>query len=705
MVTVAAETATVTEGEDAVFVLTRTGTGIAAPLAVDFTLADPDTVLDQEAPATATIPANETTVKVTLATDDDAVHESAATLTLTLTDGAVYDLGSASSATITVRDNDPPGQESDSDAAVTVASDGDVAEGVDAQFTLTRTGTDLAGALVVNFTLADPAAVLDQQVPTTATIPADETTVKVALATADDDVDEPNAALTLTVIDGDDYYPGEPSEATVTVEDDDDAPTVTLVLTPASISENGGKSTVTATLGHPSSEATTVTVSAAPVSPAVSGDYTLSPNPTLTIAAGETTSTGTVTITATDNDVDALDKEVTVSATATNDQGITAPQNVTLTITDDDAPALSIADASVTEGDSGESATLTFTVTLAPAATLPVTVDWATSDGTAIAGTDYTAGNGTLTFGTGDESKTITVTVTGDDVDEPNETITVTLSNAPGATITDATATGTITDDDGPPAVTLVLTPASITEAGGKSTVTATLDRPSSAATTVTVSAVPVSPAVSGDYTLSPNLVLTIPADSLTSTGEVTITATDNDVDALDKEVTVSATAENTQGITAPQNVTLTITDDDAPELSVRTASVARGQSGCRASSRAPDGDVLHETAALLRAGRIVAIKGIGGFHLACDATNGIAVGQLRQRKRRYRKAFAMMARDVDAVARYAKLSSAHRALLQDRAAPIALCSKPASDPCRTTSHLASRRWASCCRTRPCTTF
>ena len=328
---------------------------------------------------------------------------------------------------------------------------------------------------------------------------------------------------------------------------------MTLVLTPASIGENGGRSTVTATLDRPSSAATTVTVSAEAVSPAVANDYTLSANTTLTIPADSLASTGAVTITAVNNEVDALDKEVTVSATAANSQGITAPEVVTLTIEDDDAPELSIGDASVAEGDDGESATLTFTVSLTPAATLPVTVDWKTADGTATAGTDYTAGNGTLTFGTGDASQTVTVTVTGDDADEPNETLTVTLSNAPGATLADATGTGTITDDDDAPTVTLVLTPASITEAGGKSTVTATLDRPSSAATTVTVTAAPVDPAVAGDYTLSTNTTLTIPADSLASTGVVTITAVDNDIDALDKEVTVSATATNSQGITAPR--------------------------------------------------------------------------------------------------------------------------------------------------------
>ena len=60
------------------------------------------------------------------------------------------------------------------------------------------------------------------------------------------------------------------------------------------------------------------------------------------------------------------------------------------------------------EGDSGESATLTFTVTLSPAATLPVTVDWRRPTGTATAGADYTAGEREPDVHTGDESKTVT---------------------------------------------------------------------------------------------------------------------------------------------------------------------------------------------------------------------------------------------------------------------------------------------------------
>ena len=75
-------------------------------------------------------------------------------------------------------------------------------------------------------------------------------------------------------------------------------------------------STVTATLSHPTTEAVTLTVAAAAVSPAVAGDFTLSATTTLTLAAGATTSTGLVTVTAVDNTVASADKQVTVSATA-----------------------------------------------------------------------------------------------------------------------------------------------------------------------------------------------------------------------------------------------------------------------------------------------------------------------------------------------------------------------------------------------------
>jgi hydrogenase maturation protein HypF len=82
-------------------------------------------------------------------------------------------------------------------------------------------------------------------------------------------------------------------------------------------------------------------------------------------------------------------------------------------------------------------------------------------------------------------------------------------------------------------------------------------------------------------------------------------------------------------------------------------------------------GDVIESAARLIEMGHIVAIKGIGGFHLACDAANETVVDELRRRKLRYHKAFALMARDIEMVGRYAEVGEVEAALLRDTAAPI----------------------------------
>ena len=111
-------------------------------------------------------------------------------------------------------------------------------------------------------------------------------------------------------------------------------------------------------------------------------------------------------------------------------------------------PALSVADAQAQEGTD---ATLDFAVTLVPARTATVTVAYATADGTATAGSDYTATSGTLTFAAGETQKTVSVPVLNDDHDEGSETLTLRLSNAQGANIADGEATGTITNSDAIP--------------------------------------------------------------------------------------------------------------------------------------------------------------------------------------------------------------------------------------------------------------
>ena len=122
-----------------------------------------------------------------------------------------------------------------------------------------------------------------------------------------------------------------------------------------------------------------------------------------------------------------------------------AAQSVTATFS---LPTLKINNVSKAEGNSGTTA-YTFIVTLSPASTGTVTVKYATANGTATAGSDYTPIPATLlTFSPGQTSKQVTVKVTGDTTREANETFFVNLSAAKGATLFDGQGKGTLLNDD-----------------------------------------------------------------------------------------------------------------------------------------------------------------------------------------------------------------------------------------------------------------
>jgi hypothetical protein len=110
-------------------------------------------------------------------------------------------------------------------------------------------------------------------------------------------------------------------------------------------------------------------------------------------------------------------------------------------------PVLAISDVSILEGNSGTTA-FVFTVNLSAPSGQPVTVNYATADGSATSGNDYTAASGTLTIPAGQTSGTITVLVNGDRVVEPNETFFINLSSPTNATIAGGQGQGTIVDDE-----------------------------------------------------------------------------------------------------------------------------------------------------------------------------------------------------------------------------------------------------------------
>ena len=402
-----------------------------------------------------------------------------------------------------------------------------------------------------------------------------------------DVVDEPDETVTVT---------GELAGVTVkgtmfTIEDNDTTPTVTLVLSPASINESGATnaSTVTATMDGTSSEAVTLTVSATPVSPAVAGDLTLSDNKTLTIPANTQASTGVVTIAAVDNDVDAGNKTVTISATATGGNALVQPPgSQTLTITDDDTRGITVSKATLTLDEVDNTVTMdavehqdTYTVVLDSEPSGGAVTVGVVSAGTNIA----MVAPATLTFTASnwDEPQTVTVNAVPDDIDNMNDRRAVAITHTVTATGTDydgATASGvtvTVNDDDGPP--TLSINSPSVTEvdSGATSTLTFTVQLLPQSGNTVTVAYADTGgTATSGgtDYvTLTSGTLTFAPGETSKS---VAVTVRGDDIDELDETVVVRLSSPSNATLTGGATTldgTGTITDNDpTPTVSVADA-------------------------------------------------------------------------------------------------------------------------------------
>ena len=305
-------------------------------------------------------------------------------------------------------------------------------------------------------------------------------------------------------------------------------------------------------------------------------DYTAITGGTLTFPVGTTSQTFDVSVTG--DTTDEADETVVVTLSNAVNATISTATG-TGTITDDDGPALSIDSPSVTEGDSG-SKTLMFTVELDKATAEQVTVDYADAGtGTATSGTDYTAiTGGTLTFAAGTTSQTFDVSVTGDTDEEQNETVVAMLSNAANATISTATGTGTIVNDDG---VTVSIDSPSVTEGDSGSTnltFTATLNRASTRQVTVNYADAGTGTATSGtDYTAITGGTLTFAVGITSQTFNVSVTGDTTD----EADETVVVTLSNAANATiSTATGTGTITNDDGVTVSIDSPSVTEGDSG-----------------------------------------------------------------------------------------------------------------------------
>ena len=404
------------------------------------------------------------------------------------------------------------------------------------------------------------------------------------LTPVDDDIDE-GASESVTVS-GTTTVGLTPSAATLTITDDDAAPTgITLSVSPIAISESAGSAQsieVTATLTGDTTwaEDTVVSVDVRGGTATEGTDYTIeaaSKDFDITIAAGQSSKSESFELTPVDDDIDeGASESVTVSGTTT--VGLT-PSAAELTITDDDAAptgiTLSVSPSTVGESD-GETditvtATLDGTTTRATATVVAVDV----RGGTATEGTDYAIASGakdfdiTIPAGQSSKSESFELTPVDDDIDEgASETVTVSGTTTVGLTPSDATLT--ITDDDAAPTgITLSVSPSSFSESGGETdvTITATLvggtTLPES--TTVTLSLDASSTATANDdFTGALANVVIAPAES---SGQVVLTLTPVDDAIVEGDESIVIAGE-ISGLD-PDTATITITDDDTATVTL----------------------------------------------------------------------------------------------------------------------------------------
>ena len=570
LVTVTGPSSAVEEGSDLMFTFTL-NKAASTNLTVNVAISETGDVVAaaDEGLQTVAITAGQTQATLTVTTADDDEDEANSEVTVAVTaDSAspvTYGAGSPSAVMVTVEDNDLPRLRLDGPSQATYE------EGETVRFGLTREG-DLSSQLVVDVTVSGGEAMIEGTPPSSVTFAVGSDTAIVNIPTVDDDVDEENSDISVTVsANAADYRlvdttnnPVNQRTASVTIQDNDTRG-VMVSGSPLVVNEGGTGAYEVVLNSAPTGEVTIT------LSPPDNEDVSVSPT-TLTFTALNWNTPQPVSVTTTE-DTDDVDDTATITHTVAGadygDNNVTA-ESVMVTVSEMVLPTVTIATGAspVTEGTAAA-----FTLTrddTTNGLTVNLTV---TQNGEVFSAPAPSSGS--VSFDAGVATAPFSVATDDDTIDEGEGTVTVEVapdSAAPATYVlgTPATATVTVEDNDASPVVTLLLSDSMIAEADGVSEVRATLSNPSAEDTQVTVS---IPAEVTGAVLLGGDPVLLIPAGATTSDNAVTLTSVDNPIEASeDLQVTVSGTAENALGVTQPEPVTLTILDDDdntAPMVSI----------------------------------------------------------------------------------------------------------------------------------------
>ena len=520
---------------------------------------------------TLTFNAGQARTTFTVALLNDRLDEPNKTVNLQLsspTGGAT--LGAQSAAVLRINDDDVPGRISFSAPAYTVRESAGLAT-----IRVTRSGT--AEGVTVDFETANGSAAGQdyQTVPrTTLTFAAGETSKTISLEILEDAAREGNETVRLILSNPTGGATlGAYAQATLKIVDNETGGTVQFSAAAYTVAENvtGGVASITITRTGSTAPGQTVRVSASPGTAVAGTDFGAFANQLVTFTGTEPSVT--VPIAITDNAAIVGSRTVSlVLSSPTGGLSLGVPRTAVLTILEDDA-TVQFANASYTVTE-GRTATLTVTRTGGAIGTATVAYATSAAPGQATAGVDYPTRTGTLTFGPGVTSRTLTVPTTNDVLVEGPESLTVALSNpGPAQSISlgsPSTATVTITDNDAPGSLRFSTAAYTVTEGGSAMLI---VSRTGGSAGTVTVEYA-TSDGGGGGTAATGNGV-----DYATKTGVLTflngVTSQSLPVPTkadplLEGPETFTVTLSNVTGgaaLSVPSAAVVTIVDDETPRI------------------------------------------------------------------------------------------------------------------------------------------
>ena len=573
LVSIAAGSSPVTEGTAAEFTFTRTGF-TARELTVAIMVTGGDGFLSGTPPTEVTFGAGEAMKVLSLVTAGDEVDEADGTITVTITpDASRFRLENAS-ASIMIIDNDAP------EVSITAAA-ASVTEGTDAVavFTVSRPAWDVSADLVVSLTVDGGTADFlspGENLTPTVTIPLGETSVDFEFEIVDDEVDEADGTLTVTVSPMPSVYTLSGSVSAMVAVADDDFSEVSITAAAASVTE-GTDAAAAFTVSRPAWDVSADLV----VSLTVDGgtadflDSSEDLTPTVTIPAGETSVDFEVGIV--DDGADEADGTLTVTVSPMPSvYTLSGSVSAMVAVADDDFSEVSItaAAASVTEGPGAVAA---FTVSrpawdVSEDLVISLTVDGGTAD-FLDSSEDLTP---TVTITAGETSVDFEVGIVDDGADEADGTLTVTVSPMPSVyTLSGSVSAMVAVADDDFSEVSITAAAASVTE-GTDAAAAFTVSRPAWDVSADLVVSLTVDGGTADFLDPSEDLTPTVTITAGETSVDFEVGIVDDGADEADGTLTVTVSPmPSVYTLSGSVSAMVAVADDDFSEVSITAAAAS----------------------------------------------------------------------------------------------------------------------------------